>query len=284
MLHLDARRQRTPRLRPAVRPLPPDRIIGSYYARLEPLMDEMQGILARELMPEIGRIHEQLGGRTDSAGTQLVLPKILDKVGARYSKMLTVNTLAPIVSGIQGQVSTHSDRQTTRVLRSMIGVSPLLKQPRLLRKSRTFTRQNVQLIQSIGPDYLHRVNRGIRKGIAEGMRVETLAKKVEIQWLAKSTGRRPMNLQAHARLIARDQVLKHNAQLTRARHEAVGITHYVWRVTDDERLRDRHEDLAGRTFAYGASPIGVDPGVDYQCRCHGEPVLSGEVFVRLSLV
>jgi SPP1 gp7 family putative phage head morphogenesis protein len=131
--------------------------------------------------------------------------------------------------------------------------------------------RNLDLITSLPAEHIDRV----RDVLAEhrGARVEELAERIE-----GATGAS----EAQARLIARDQVLKLNAQVAQARHQAAGVTEYVWRSSRDERVRSRHKVLDGTRQKYAHPPI-VDPGTgrrghpgeDYQCRCTADPVLPG---------
>lgn len=85
---------------------------------------------------------------------------------------------------------------------------------------------------------------------------------------------------SRAQLIARDQTLKLNASVTRTRHEAAGVTRYRWSTSNDERVRPRHKELNGKTFAYDDPPDTGDgdtnnPGEDFQCRCVAIPLIPG---------
>ena len=88
--------------------------------------------------------------------------------------------------------------------------------------------------------------------------------------------------ESHARLLARDQTLKLYSQVTQERHQAAGVTEYVWRSSRDERVRERHKALDGTRQKYSDPPV-VDeatgrrahPGDDFQCRCTADPVLPG---------
>ena len=77
---------------------------------------------------------------------------------------------------------------------------------------------------------------------------------------------------SHADLIARDQTLRLNAELTRERQTAVGIEKFIWSTSGDERVRESHADLDGKTFSWDDLPTVDDeddvmPGANYQCRC-----------------
>lgn len=82
-----------------------------------------------------------------------------------------------------------------------------------------------------------------------------------------------------ADLLARDQVLTLNAQVTKSRFTAAGVTQYIWTTSGDERVRESHAELDGQTFSFDAPPVispdgrTGNPGDDYQCRCTAYPVL-----------
>lgn len=103
-----------------------------------------------------------------------------------------------------------------------------------------------------------------------GLRVEDLAAEIE---------RRAEVSASRAELIARDQTLKLNGQITQARQEAGGISRYVWSTSGDERVREAHAELDGQTFDWSDPPEVSDdgrrehPGGDYQCRCVAVPVV-----------
>lgn len=88
--------------------------------------------------------------------------------------------------------------------------------------------------------------------------------------------------QSRAELIARDQVLKLNAEVTQKRHEAAGIVEFVWSTSRDERVRPDHKVLEGKRYRYDDPPV-VDrrrgtrglPGIHFQCRCVAIPVIPG---------
>lgn len=91
---------------------------------------------------------------------------------------------------------------------------------------------------------------------------------------------------SRAELIARDQVLKLNSDLTQLRQTSVGITRYRWSTSLDERVRPDHGALEGTEWGWGSPPV-VDertgrrepPGRDFQCRCVPIPVLDDNLDV-----
>lgn len=86
--------------------------------------------------------------------------------------------------------------------------------------------------------------------------------------------------QSRALGVARDQVSTFNGELTKARHENLGIEEYVWITSRDERVRPDHEDLDGTTQRWDDPPVcnqktGMvgHPAEDFNCRCTASPVL-----------
>lgn len=133
-------------------------------------------------------------------------------------------------------------------------------------------REHVRLIKTITgkpkQDFLKYLNEATQKGT----RVETIQ-----NWLRE---RAAVN-ERRARLIARDQVLTLNANLTKDRHEKAGITEYIWRSVGDGSVRSHHDDLDGQRFRYDDPPMGGgtgedepgNPGSGIGCRCQAIPVI-----------
>lgn len=125
------------------------------------------------------------------------------------------------------------------------------------------TTANVALIKSIHSQYLDKVQNAVLQAQIKGELNADLANKIkQIGGVTES----------RAKLIARDQSAKVNAALTRARHEELGITHYRWSTSGDERVRDSHAELDGKIFAYDSPPEVGNPGDDFNCRCVAVPV------------
>jgi SPP1 gp7 family putative phage head morphogenesis protein len=81
-------------------------------------------------------------------------------------------------------------------------------------------------------------------------------------------------------LLAREQILTLNSQITQERHVAAGIEEYEWVTSGDERVRASHAALDGEVFRWDDPPETNDdgdhnhPGEDYGgCRCIARPIL-----------
>lgn len=117
-----------------------------------------------------------------------------------------------------------------------------------------------------------------------GLRVEEIAKMLEPgvrrAFLAEGLEDAARRATVRASLIARDQTLKTNAAVSRARMRAAGVTDYGWSTSRDERVRPMHAALEGRRFAFDDPPVTNqagetnNPGEDIQCRCIPIPYIA----------
>jgi SPP1 gp7 family putative phage head morphogenesis protein len=195
---------------------------------------------------------------------------------------------------ISGALSDANRQQWKKIMRETMGVDIFQAEPFLATQKSLFVSQNVGLISKMKTEAVADIKGIIDRGLQGGLRVEEIEKQI----LAKTGATK-----SKARLIARDQVAKANAQLTELRQTELGVTRYIWRTSRDERVRGRpgglwasarpsHWIMEGKTCRWddatvyqnaegkwrkrsGLSPKGValHPGQDYQCRCTAEPIL-----------
>jgi SPP1 gp7 family putative phage head morphogenesis protein len=172
------------------------------------------------------------------------------------------------------RIVTHSKREFGR-----LGIKLLKEEPSFKRRIKEWRKENVDRIVSLSKAKVDRVEVLLKN--KAGMRVEALRKSIQ-----ESVGA----TKNQASLIARDQVLKLNGQITQARQEAAGITEFVWCTSNDERVRGRpdglypdakpsHWALEGKRFRWDDLPkIGPNgergrPGEFWGCRCVPYPIL-----------
>lgn len=84
--------------------------------------------------------------------------------------------------------------------------------------------------------------------------------------------------EGRAATIGRDQTQKFGNEINRERQKAVGITKFIWRTMDDNRVRDTHKHVDGKVFDWETGAQGLldlpkskFPGDDINCRCYPEP-------------
>jgi SPP1 gp7 family putative phage head morphogenesis protein len=245
----------------------------AYRKALRSLASQAAATIEREIFPLLEGTIEQ---RQDAAGD------VRDTVRARLANikraLLGVDRSA-LPHEIASRVATANASEFQRVLK--VDVASMGSS--VADKVALFRNDNVKLIESIPAQLLDEVDKTIENAWAKGQRVEVLRTEVQKRFdVSKS----------RADLIARDQVLKLNAQITKSRQTSAGIVEYVWTTSHDERVRGNpdgkypdsdsdHYSLDGTRQRWDVPPVtnrktGATnhPGEDYQCRCVAVPVVS----------
>jgi len=133
-----------------------------------------------------------------------------------------------------------------------------------------FRKRNIALIESLQGRQLEEIRGILEVAEIQGLRVEVIRQQIQARFDVS---------RSKADLLARDQTLKLNGELTEKRQTQAGITRYKWSTSNDERVRKTHEDLDGEDFSWDDPPVTNDagdrnhPGGDYQCRCVAIPIL-----------
>jgi SPP1 gp7 family putative phage head morphogenesis protein len=241
-------------------------VLRGVVADIRRAVGELDGLLAASL--------PRADARTD-AGEDVRI-RVRARLHEIRSNVLEVDHTAEIHE-IGARVAAANGREIKRVIgidaRQIQGVSNLLD---------GFRRQNVDLITNMTRETLDQIDETVEAAWTAGERVETLRDKLKERFDVS---------ESRADLIARDQVLKLNSQITKTRQTAAGITEYIWSTSGDERVRgnpnglypdsDRdHYALDGKRFRWDAPPVinpktgeTAHPGEDFQCRCVATPVL-----------
>lgn len=127
------------------------------------------------------------------------------------------------------------------------------------------TRENVNLISSISDQYLSKIETLVFTNTTQGSTAGSMIK--QIQKVGSTTAKR-------AKLIARDQSSKLNSAINQQRQQNLGVEEYVWRTSQDDRVRPNHASKNGKTFRWDDPPKDTGhPGQDIQCRCVAQPII-----------
>lgn len=147
---------------------------------------------------------------------------------------------------------------------SLLGVNVFRSEPFLKPLAEGWISENTALIKSL-PTRLHPELEGIvRRGVMNGASVKDLTEQIKARYGVTDY---------RAKLIAQDQTLKLNADLTRYRLQSVGVERYIWRSVQDSRVRPEHADRNGKTYSWDKGPSnGQHPGQEVRCRCRAEAV------------
>lgn len=136
--------------------------------------------------------------------------------------------------------------------------------------------QNATLIKTLPYDIAQSVTRKTSKLAIEGKRPEEIAKIIQKDF--------PKSTKAKANLIARTEVSKASTALTEARSKNIGIKWYVWRTSEDARVRKSHRNMDDVIVGWNDPPSPEQlvkeesagkyhAGNIYNCRCYPEPIV-----------
>lgn len=170
------------------------------------------------------------------------------------------------IDRLSGTTAKRVERHTASEARRL-GIPLADSDPKLGKIISGWRKDTVARFKGTTTEQLAKVDKILREGVT--MRPETLAKRISEQVEDIP--------QSRAEFVARDSVLTLNSQITTQRHKDAGIEKFIWTTSNDERVRDSHEEIDGEVFSYDEPPI-VDgepalPGEPYLCRCVAMPVL-----------
>lgn len=256
LLLLRTKRRRRPRKK--VPPPKAPRAAGVAYAvALRDLMDEWRVYVRAELAD---------GGLRLDAPVRL--PDLRGRVlGLRtqIANFFTAERAGDIALRAGATVARFTQRELSRVIGVPLGDA--LPATTLDR----FRQENVAKIEGLAVSELDRLAGVLERAGATGLRVEDLAEDIEHEFSVT---------ESYATLLARDQTLKLNGQISERRQVEAGVVRYRWVSSRDERVREEHAALDGTEQSWAVAPV-VDqatgrrahPGQDFQCRCTAAPVL-----------
>jgi SPP1 gp7 family putative phage head morphogenesis protein len=256
----------------------------------------------RILMPQLPSLVDEAGSvRPDSEGpptperrTDGWVERAAALISALSTSLAETEDVSAVALDIGQKTSQWNSKEWQKILKATLAVDVFQSEPFLRDQLASFSAENTRLITKMTQEAIGEIDGLVQRGIASGRRIEAIQKDIRERF---GVTRRK------AKLIARDQVAKLNGQLTQLRQTNLGVTKYVWRTSDDERVRGKpggkypsavpsHWVMEGKLCVWddptvyideegkrqprsGLSPPGVElhPGQDYQDRCFAEPVL-----------
>lgn len=205
--------------------------------------------------------------RLESAATKAALKRLTtdakddDLRDLHGSFQVHTETVVDLVS----KLNEHNARQ---VKRSIGFVAPEMHPRRL----KAYARRTLARVRGIVTNVSERLTVTVAKAASQGLRGDALTDLIQ----------RSLRVEReHAKNIAVGQVIQINSELTRERHQRLGVTEYVWRCVPDRHTRPWHRKLNGTRCRYDAPPLGGGggpkdyghPGTADRCRCQPLPVI-----------
>ena len=254
----------------------------AYNAELQRMVREVSKDIRDNIVPLVRALEPQY--QTDSVINTRdnwvdILTNALTLLKNKWSSPMFVEASNRLASKFVLSASAANEKKFTDNMRSF-GINVYADSQELRDYLAASSYDNSRLIQSIPAQYLTQVDSIVMTNVRAGGRSSSIVKLLSDQFGV--TSRR-------AKFIARDQTAKINGDLNKIRQQNAGFEYFQWIDSDDERVRDRHEDIAEKVTAYGKGiyrwdnpPLSskgtpIIPGQDYQCRCIARPVSNAEV-------
>lgn len=262
-----ALRQRLPR---PPRALPPINLEKAYARAIKGVVQALREAVDKRLIPLLpGLVAEVLSKRPnerrDAAGDDF--EAIIERIKIEMAEKYSDSEIRDLADRYGIKVSDFNSSQQLAALKRVVGVDIVAAEPWLAEALSNFAAANVVLIGGLTDKAMDEIHTGVLRGFSAGQRWEEISGYIEERFgVAES----------RADLIARDQVGKLNGQLTELRQTDLGITQFIWRTSNDERVRESHAELEGEVCDWN-DPPEVDgevaiPGEPINCRCWAEPV------------
>lgn len=241
-----------------------------YPRAVEPLLLRLAAALLTQAHQGYGRAILHVGGVRVQRGDQLVNPDGVIRAFTTYTRTLTAAEIIARLVRLGGQVDRQAQQELFRTL----------QRPALAPVGRAVADEAIQAWAEGAAErivvILERDRTAVSELIArahgEGWSRRRLGMELAQQQLASVN---------RSRLWARDQLGTVNAEITQSKQVRLGITHYRWRTSLDERVRERHAEREGKVFAWSDPPrensIDGHPGHPINCRCTAEPIFPDEL-------
>lgn len=259
------RKRKTPRQRQ------PDLIRMEYYRALLPFV-RLAHLSFLDVRSEIMRAYQEdlisRGIERKDESARDYIKRLIERAGTRAAEMFNPRDMREVAGRFGKRTADFGANQLDRQVNAALGISLSQIEKPVTDKLGAFAQENVDLIVTVHERYFARLERDVMRGLDAGQHPRELAKQLENDYDIS---------ERDAERIARDQIGKLNAELNEERVKALGITEYIWRTANDNRVRDEHAELEGERFSYDDPPnAGTDgepanPGEAIQCRCYAEP-------------
>ena len=268
-----------------------------YYRGLKKFTAFMKKYVRENLMPELQKLQPQYtqDGYADDLGS------IFNRMRTTLLSAVPIQLASQMVRGVE----IRNRKRFSGLLNSAFGidVEGLLESEGLRNFAEAQIAKNSALIKSIPEEFIKDIQLIVYNGVTSGEDYNTIAKKISgIKDISSSFGK----LDNRIKIIARNEIATVNAQINQARLQRLGLDLYIWRTSDDERVRGnpggrypnarpRHDTMDGKVCKWDDPTVYADsikqakegkwkqrssingpsqhPGEPIACRCIAEAVV-----------
>lgn len=275
-----------------------------YYKQLAHVVDVVQFVVKRDLLPKIPAIldaHNATRPRTDylpnrprvpegspeggqhrrSDSTDTDIDELFDEVEQTVQRAIPEPGIRLAVQQSALRTSQWNGNELAKQVQQVAKINLFDDSTGLAQHLELFVADNVRLVKSLAADHLEDLKGIVVRGARAGLTDTDVAQQIQ-QRFGVAYDR--------AALIATDQIGKLNGELNQLRQQNLGVRRYRWSSSQDERVRKLHRDLNG-TIQEWAKPPVIDartgqrghPGQAIRCRCSPIPIID-DVLVDAGLM
>jgi SPP1 gp7 family putative phage head morphogenesis protein len=262
---LHARRSIPKRLKRQAKPL---RFEIVYLKFILSLLSKYKDAMQSRLHIAIPNILERAKERLRHDAESDAIEELFEQLEVYIGTIFDPDSLKEWLFSLADDVGDFNADQLNDQLRSVIGVDVVGAEPWLEERLSAFAAENASLITTI-PERLHdEVAQATIRAIREGQSTDELADTIEERFGVAET---------RAAFIARDQIGGLNAEIAQERQTGLGIKTFIWRTSEDARVRPEHAERDGQEYSWDDPPDDEIPGQPINCRCLAEAVLASAV-------
>jgi SPP1 gp7 family putative phage head morphogenesis protein len=258
----------------------PRNLEGLYSRLLRTIVSNFQDQVTQNVIPNLERLFQQQKGVTPDAASLIINDVTATDIAAMFNTISLASNAFVNNANVSSKMANFANvlagfnsGQFKKMMRSILGVDLLTAEPWLEESIGNFVHQNVDLIKSLQTQSLSDLQGIVLRGFQQGTRPTDIATQLRARYGVQKR---------RANLIARDQVGKLNGQLTQLRQKSAGVESYIWRTSDDERVRGDPDGLYPNAvpshfiresveFRWDSPPSDGHPGIPVGCRCSAEP-------------
>lgn len=262
-----------------------ERISRQYMRLLKESIEEEIPVLKEQIMKERGTYRADFRG--DSIyDVMLVFENVLDKIQKKFTEKAKGHGLRRKLESLANMTRKLTIREWKKAVDKTLGINLMddyYAGDFFKSAIDRWVDENVSLITSIPQETLGDMRTIVKNGFVNGKSTTDIMKEIQHKYNVSKS---------NAKLIARDQIGKLNADITEAQQRDAGIEEYIWDDCGDNNVRDCHRELNGNRFRWDAPPEmwyttkegkkktgrHCHPGQDYQCRCRAKPVFKFGTF------
>ncbi|SIS59522.1 phage head morphogenesis protein [Salimicrobium flavidum] len=227
----------------------PTAISVSYYPGKSQLVDlnrkNLWNVFTNEIKPLIYEYRRQMDSGLFVVDFENILAKITNLLqkDREFSTQFVFSPKAinELANSFVKSINAFSKDTFKGQMQKVLGIDPIGRETWLESFMGSAVSENVSWIKSIDKDYHDKIQTIVLQGVRRGQSINEMAEAI-----SKASGAS----KTRAKFIARDQSGSILGDLTRTRHLNAGMKKFVWRDSDDERVRDSHADLDGNVFTW----------------------------------